>query len=652
MNKISSAMPRLSRALMMAGVASAALGLGQARAFEFNYGDWQVNLDTTLSSSVGIRTGDRDLSKIGIANGGTYGTANADNGNLNYDVGDVVLATQRVTTELQGKKDDYGFFIRATGFYDPSIVNDPNDFRFPYSHAAIKNTGFDFRLLDAYAFFRPQLFGHDFDVRVGNQALNWGESTFIQFGLNSITPLDVTALRVPGSELRTAFLAVPAVDIKTEIAPDTTFEAFWQPYWRRFRLEPVGSFFSTNDGLLDGGKFNNYFSLYPDDPAFRNAVSLAQNNPFGAQLWRSLDSHPTGVGQYGFAVRHTFPEINDLEIGVYYENIHSRIPFASFRTGQRNISVPALGPGSEVLPDPLGSLFGSPGIADKTYSSTDSFYADYPKDIKIMGFSWNFIAPGGVAIQGEVTHRFDQPVQLAGADLALAVNAPAICAAAGVSPLLAAACQAAKDDPVIQAAGGIPNFNSSFKGYVRRDVTQGQITGTKLFAAEPALGINSIALVGEIGFDYVHNFGKYGGLYNAPFSTSDNSAFEQAGTVNTVPTPGQNRSVGYVARKNFTTPFSASYTVATIIDMPNVLPYGIGMKPTFSLRHDFRGTSPLGVNVFVQNTAAASAGVTFSYLQAWSFGMQYTNYFPIFGAGKNYALIDRDFFSATLNYQF
>jgi hypothetical protein len=89
-----------------------------------------------------------------------------------------------------------------------------------------------------------------------------------------------------------------------------------------------------------------------------------------------------------------------------------------------------------------------------------------------------------------------------------------------------------------------------------------------------------------------------------------------------------------------------------IIDMPNVLPYGLGMKPTLSLTWDFVGTSPVGVNQFQENTAAASVGVTFTYLQAWSLGMQYTNHFPVFDGGKYYGLIDRDFFSATLSYEF
>ena len=58
--------------------------------------------------------------------------------------------------------------------------------------------------------------------------------------------MPVTALRTPGSELRTAFLPIPVLDLKTTVAPNTTLEAFWQPYWTRTRIEPVGSFFKAS----------------------------------------------------------------------------------------------------------------------------------------------------------------------------------------------------------------------------------------------------------------------------------------------------------------------------------------------------------------------------------------------------------------------
>ena len=645
---------------LLAGAALATIlaAAGTAHAVDYTIGNYQISLDTTLSSSVGIDTSSPDYAHIGYQNGGTFSTANSDNGALNFKSGDLVEATQRITEELQVKNGDTGIFVRATGFYDPVYDNDVNSFRFPLARAAVRDIGTDFRLLDAYFFSSPEIFGHPIDVRIGNQALNWGESTFIQFGINSITPLDVTALRTPGAELRTAFLPIPVVDLKTSIAPDTTVEVFWQPYWTRTHIEPVGSFFGNNDGVADGGTFNNYFSLYPDSANSEHLVNLLPDaNPFGGAVGRSTDRHPTGIGEGGVALRRTFTSLDDLELGLYFENYDSRTPFVSFQTGSSHVgSLP--GPLSVLSANNFTQLFGllhhPVEYGARTYSTTDSYFADYPKNIKLVGFSWNFTGPSGIAIQGELSHRFDQPVQLAGADLALGVNSPAVCYLAGSALFTAAlqpACTNSRNDPVIQAAGGVPGFNSELQGWVRRDVTQMQTTATKLLDPIPSLSINNIALVGEIGGDYVHNFGHLAGLYNANYTTDTNSAFTKSATVDTLTVPGQ-FNTGRLATKGLATQFSAAYTLVAIIDMPNVLPYGIGMKPTLSFQHDFYGTSPLGVNVFQQNTGAASVGVSFSYLQAWSLGVQYTNHFPIFDGGKFYGLIDRDFVSATLSYEF
>ena len=59
---------------------------------------------------------------------------------------------------------------------------------------------------DAFIYGRWDLAGHLLDARAGRQVVNWGESTFIP-GINgAINHFDVAALRVPGSELREAYL--------------------------------------------------------------------------------------------------------------------------------------------------------------------------------------------------------------------------------------------------------------------------------------------------------------------------------------------------------------------------------------------------------------------------------------------------------------
>ena len=638
---------RTRRGLLLTGAAVFAVAAtGSAQAYDGTVGGFQISIDTTLSSSVDVRASPIDQNFVGVANGGKFVLANNDNGTLNYKNNTPVAATQRITTEVQIKRDDYGFFIRATGFYDPITDSERTDFE-KLDRAAVRDVGADLRLLDAYVFARPDVFGHPVDVRVGSQALNWGESTFIGFGINSITPLDATALRTPGSELRNAFLPIPVVDLKTEIVPDLTIEGYWQPVWTRDKLEPNGSFFGNQDSTLDGGTFTNLRNDFPDNYRSIFGINQAAGDVFGASYPRLNDRHPTGLDEFGFALRKTFTSLNDTEIGLYFENYDSRSPFGSFRTGGSNISGLAqiLGATFGDLPNPFTlALPGSPkAYAKNTYDATAGVFADYPKGIHLLGLSWNFTGPDGLAIQGELSSRINQPIQLSGADLALATDLPAIKQTAALSPAVKVALANALSDPVVNAVGNPECFNCIIDGWKRYPVIQAQTTLTKLFPAIPTLYINQIAVIGEIGGDYVANFPRERGLFDAAYTTDVNSAFNESATVdgNTL-----------ISHKGLASQFSAAYTIATIIDVPNLLPYAIDMKPTLSLQHDFVGTSPVGVNTFVQNSAAASVGVTFNYLQAWSLGVQYTNHFPVFDGGKFYGAIDRDFYSATLSYEF
>ncbi len=616
------------------GVSLAALLLpGYAAAYDTTIEGWQVNIDTTLSSGVALRTSDQDPRFIGTVNGGRLGLANADDGDLNFKPGDVVAAQQRITTEVLVKRDDYGFFIRGTGFIDPVLDSEDVAFK-SLSRAAERDIGADLRLLDAYVFASPYLWGHAFDIRVGNQALNWGESTFIPFGINSIEALDVTALRAPGSELRQAFLPIPVIDVRTALPAGFSIEAFWQFAWKRTRLEPDGSYFSLNDDVFDGGRYAFQDNLFPDNARAIYGVDLAGNDLFGAAIPRSLDRHPTTLDEFGVALRKTVASLGDAEFGLYFENYHSRTPFGSYRAGD----------GQDALPVPLSAIF-KPSYAGRTYNTTASYFADYPKDIHLVGASWNFQGPAGLALQGEISSRLNQPIQLASSDVALAAEIPAIrgaIKALGPLPALITALNEALSDPTVQALGNLPVSDAIIDGWKRYPVVQMQQTATKVLSGIPSLGVTSVSIAGEIGFDYVADFPRERGILGQSYSTNIDSAFTQSAVIGGEP----------LSRKGLATQFSGSYTIGSVFDMPNLLPYGVDMRPTLSLRHDFVGTSPIGVNTFTENTAAASVGVTFNYLQSWSGNVQYTNHFPIFAGGKFYGLIDRDFFSASISYEF
>ncbi len=633
MNRSCCAWPAWTRSLGLGASLAALLLPGSAAAYDTTIDGWQVNIDTNLSSGVALRTGNQDARFIGTVNGGRLGIANSDNGDLNFRAGDVVAAQQRITTEVLAKRDDYGFFIRATGFIDPVLDSEDVAFK-SLSRAAERDIGADLRLLDAYVFASPKVWGQTIDVRVGNQALNWGESTFIPFGINSIEALDVTALRAPGSELRQAFLPIPAVDLRTSMAAGFSIEAFWQFAWKRTRLEPDGSFFSTNDDIFDGGRYALQDNLFPDNARAILGVDVAGNDLFGGGIPRSLDRHPTALDEFGAALRKSVASLGDAEFGLYFENYHSRTPFGSYRAGN----------GADALPVPLSALF-TRSYATRTYNTTASYFADYPKDIHLLGASWNFQGPAGLAIQGEVSSRLNQPIQLASSDVALAIEIPAIrgaIKALGPLPALITALNEALSDPTIQALGNVPVSGAIVDGWKRFPVVQMQQTATKALTGIPALGVTSIAIAGEIGFDYVADFPRDRGILGEVYSTNIDSAFTQSATIGGEP----------LSRKGLATQFSGSYTIGSVFDVPNLLPYGIDMRPTLSLRHDFIGTSPIGVNTFTENTAAASVGVTFNYLQSWSGNVQYTNHFPVFAGGKFYGLIDRDFVSASISYEF
>jgi hypothetical protein len=196
--------PCRGRAAVFLAVAVAAVLLS-APAFAVDFGNEKIkgSWDTTVTFGVSWRLEDPDKSVIGLANGGDAFSVNGDDGNLNYETG-IFSLTPKITSELQvdfGKH--FGMFLRGSAFYDREN-EDGDRARTPLSEEALDRVGSRTELLDAYVWTKFKR-GH---IRLGEQVQNWGESTFIQGGINAINPVDVSALRVPGAELRN-LLPVP-----------------------------------------------------------------------------------------------------------------------------------------------------------------------------------------------------------------------------------------------------------------------------------------------------------------------------------------------------------------------------------------------------------------------------------------------------------
>ena len=177
---------------------------------------------------------------------------NSDDGNLNYARG-LVSNTSSLTTELELTSGNLDLFVRMHGFVDFENLNGVRETT-PLSDEAKDVAAQGFRLLDFYASGAFDPGGVPLDLRVGNQVLNWGESTFVPNGINVINPFDVSRLRTPGSELRDALLPVPMVYAAVEPVPDLSVEGFYQFGWEKTEIDPVGTYFSSNDYVGAGGR--------------------------------------------------------------------------------------------------------------------------------------------------------------------------------------------------------------------------------------------------------------------------------------------------------------------------------------------------------------------------------------------------------------
>src|SRR5687768_1766218 len=228
-------------------IAIALLGATPALALQFNLpGGATATVDTTLSYGYSVRAQRRDPALIGIANGGTSRSVNEDDGNLNFDKGDAFANVIKATVDAELKWRNFGFFGRGTGFYDFEL----------HDSDKLGPTGKD-RLgsnvvgLDGFFFANFNIAERDLRLRAGRQVISWGESTFIPNGINVINPVDLSRIRIPGSELKEAFIPTTGLWGSFQLSGAATLEGFYLTNWDKVRLDPRGSYFSNNDTASD-----------------------------------------------------------------------------------------------------------------------------------------------------------------------------------------------------------------------------------------------------------------------------------------------------------------------------------------------------------------------------------------------------------------
>ncbi|NJC87016.1 MAG: DUF1302 domain-containing protein [Desulfuromonas sp.] len=665
----------LTLALLLCAAAPAA-------AFQFTLGDVQGSLDTTVSYGLNWRVAEPDKEIIGIANGGRAYSVNGDDGNLNYKDDDYFSKVFKITSDLELKYENFGLFLRGTAFRD--FVNAGGNLeRTELEGDALDLVGENAELLDAFLWWDFELAGMPGTLKVGNQVLSWGESTFIQNSINTINPVDVSKLRIPGSELKEALKPVGMVSASLAANEYVSFEGFYQYDWEKTEIDPVGSYWSTSDIAGEGGDrvllgFGQWSDLGTTWQG--RVIPTPVTDSHFNMVPRGADVYADNDGQYGFAMHLMVPQANNTEFGLFYMNYHSRLPIISAKTGTRtgrNRTVTA-GTAAQTFsavlpPNPTipqfvtavntaivngtntGVALGlNPAVAQSVatgavnaatagggtlanayasneYAQTAQYFLEYPEDIQLFGLSFNTQLEGsGVALQGEVSYRRDVPLQVDDLELLFAALGP-------INNNLAKFNQLAN---VNDATSHASPYEQTLDGYKRLDVTQIQVTATKAFG--PMIGADQFTLVGEVGLTHVHNM-----------PSKDKLRFESPGTY----ISGNQALAGahaptaagkYEDSSAFADATSWGYRAVAKLDFNNAIG-AVSLSPRVAWAHDVDGNSPNPGGNFLEHRKAVTVGLEANYQNAWSADLSYTDFF---GAGRYNLINDRDFISFNVKYSF
>src|SRR5690606_22455568 len=442
-------------------------------------------------------------------------------------------------------------------------------------------------------------------VRLGKQVVSWGESTFIQGGINSINPADVSALRRPGAELKEAFIPVNMFYVGQSLTDNLSVEAFYQIEWDPTVVENCGTFFSQPDVVAPG--CDNNLAVLTNDPAALaqiNGALAAAGMSVTASEWdegvvvrRDADRTAKDDGQWGIAFRYMFEPL-DTEFGAYFINYHSRLPIFSgvgpSAAAQGGINAVASGAFSQAFTTAMSvpgmTAAQAAAIAGQTAGNlgavasagNGSYFIEYPEDIRLYGVSFSTTLPTGTAWQGEISYRPNAPVQLSTTDVLyaglrnLTISLPAAIGGGTSSPY-------ADVSPLAAGADG------ELHGYRRKEITQVQTTFTHF--VDQVMGASRMTLVGELGWTHVGGLEKNLNYGRDPIF---GSAGDMCGAVN-LATAGSSPDQGNIAkgceRDGFTTANSWGYRLRAVWEYPNAF-LGVNLQPNLAWSHDVEGYSP------------------------------------------------------------
>jgi hypothetical protein len=585
-------------------------------AVDFRAGAVEGLLDLTAAYGLGVRTEGVNKDIVAIANGGTRASANNDDGDLNYDTG-VISNAVRLDAGLTVAWKNFGAYMRGYALYDYENNKVARE-RTPLSNAAKDIIGKDAGLLEYYVSMSAAPGGAPIIFRLGDQVLNWGESSFVRDGIDIINPIDLATLDQPVTSSRDRLIPQGMLWGAATVTNRISLEAYYQYEWQAVTLPPVGSYFSSND-LFGGGGINfavlgagQFSDLGTDlDAAFGLPTGTLGFDPDFMKLpGLSVDDARDG-GQFGFSVLTVLPGSNATRVSAHLVRYHSRLPIISGRTANQQaidqtsqVAVETLAaslvPSYEsegLTPDEAATAAGQTAAALTTseYANQAGYFVEYPEDITMLGLSFSTAtALRGLLLSGELSHHRNFPFQISTGEVI----------AAALSPI-----QFSDSGSSLGSFGA----NENIKGYTRLDRTQATLGVTQLFG--PRFGAAQTSANMDVAMVHVHDM-----------PGSDEPQLQA-----TLPPTGT----------------SWGYRIGGSLIYNGVFG-GLTLVPAVLWTQDVNGVTPAPLGTFLEDRQSLTVALGAEYINQWTANLTYTNFL-----NNSESLIrDRDLLSFRVSYTF
>lgn len=312
--------------------------------------DWDINWDNTVTYNLGMRTEDVNP-KIG-------NNPNYDEGDYKFgSAGDVVTNRLSLLSEFMvSYKGNVGFKVSGSTWkdfaYDSNVETNPGVFapagghlpavtyRALSSYPSGQYTSYTNRfyvqggqLLDAFAFYNPEIAGVQSYLKVGQFTEYWGNSLFFPYqGIStSQGALDlIKGFASPGTQTKELLLPRQQVSLTTQVTPQVSLSAQYAYAWDPNRLPTGGTYLGPLD-FYATGPTSLFAAALPGALIGHPGGYLPVNIPQGPSL-----TPPDTHANYGFKVGWT-PEFFNGAMGFYYRKFDETQPWVLADFGPRGL---------------------------------------------------------------------------------------------------------------------------------------------------------------------------------------------------------------------------------------------------------------------------------------------------------------------------